>query len=175
MQLAGTNQILNLAQREADLALRNVRPTHASLTARKVGELGGCAYASQLYLDRKGVPRGRDALAGHDLLAYEGLGGMPGFEWMRDAPDGTTIVFRANDPEALASAAGAGLGIAALPCLVGDPLPSLVRVPSLGHGRCDLFLVAHEDARGVARVRVVADFIADVLARHRAEIDPLSG
>ncbi|HEV3189828.1 MAG TPA: LysR family transcriptional regulator, partial [Polyangiaceae bacterium] len=167
VQLVGTNQILNLAQHEADLALRNVWPSQASLTARKVVELGGCVYASSLYLERKGTPNARDALAGHDLLVYEGLGGMPGFEWMREPGHGT-IAFRANDPEALVSAATAGLGLAAVPCLLGDAQPSLVRVKALGFGRCDLFLVAHEQLRRTPRVRVVSDFIAELLVRHRA-------
>ena len=169
VQLVGTNQILNLAQHEADVALRNVRPSQASLTARKVVELGGCVYASNLYLERKGTPNARDALTAHDLLVYEGLGGMPGFEWMREPGHGT-IAFRANDPEALVSAATAGLGLAAVPCLLGDAQPSLVRVKTLGFGRCDLFLVAHEQFRRTPRVRVVSDFIAELLVRHRAAI-----
>jgi DNA-binding transcriptional LysR family regulator len=169
VQLVGTNQILNLAQHEADVALRNVRPSQASLTARKVVELGGCVYASNLYLERRGTPNARDALTAHDLLVYEGLGGMPGFEWMREPGHGT-IAFRANDPEALVSAATAGLGLAAVPCLLGDAQPSLVRVKALGFGRCDLFLVAHEQLRHTPRVRVVSDFIAELLVRHRAAI-----
>ncbi len=172
VQLVGTNQILNLAQHEADLALRNVRPSHQSLTARKVAELGGCVYGSKLYLERKGIPRGRDQLAGHDLLVYEGLGGMPGFEWMREEGHGGSIAFRANEPDALLSAATAGLGLAAVPCLLGDPLPALARVETLGFGRCDMFLVSHEQHRGTLRIRVVADFIAELLARHRSVIDP---
>jgi len=172
VQLAGTNEILNLAQGEAELALRNVRPTQASLASRKVVTLGGCVYASTLYLERKGRPGGRDALAGHDLLVYEGLGGMPGFEWMHEPPAGANVVFRANGPEGLVSAAAAGLGLAAIPCVVGDPEPALERVRSLGVGRCDLFLVFGEQNRKTPRIRVVADFVARVLHEHRAEIDP---
>jgi DNA-binding transcriptional LysR family regulator len=39
VQLVGTNQILNLAQREADIAIRNVRPAHKSLVSRKIIKL----------------------------------------------------------------------------------------------------------------------------------------
>jgi molybdate transport repressor ModE-like protein len=170
VQLVGTNQVLNLAQHEADLAIRNVRPSQASLTSRKIVELRGCVYASKLYLERKGTPTARDALGGHDLLVYEGLGGMPGFEWMREPGHGT-IAFRANDPEALVSAATAGLGLAAVPCFLGDAQPSLMRVRALGFGRCDLLIVAHEQLRRTPRVRVVSDFIAELLVRHRAEIE----
>ena len=172
VQLVGTNQLLNLAQREADLALRNVRPSQQSLIVRKVISLGGCIYASQLYLQRKGTPCDRASLAGHDLLVYEGLGGMPGFEWMHDGPHDANIAFRANDPEALLSAASAGLGLAAAPCLLGDGQPSLVRIEALGIGHCDMFLVCPEELHKAPRVRAASDFVAELLLRHREEIDP---
>lgn len=169
VQLVGSDQILNLAQGEADLALRNVRPAQASLACRKIGELGGCVYASKLYLERRGTPRGRDDLAGHDVLAYADLGGMPGFEWLRDARP--KLAFQANGPEGLASAAAAGLGLAALPCILGDAQPALVRVESLGFATCELFLVTQEHLRKTPRVRVVSDYVADLIARHRAPIE----
>lgn len=171
VQLVGTNQVLNLAQREADVAIRNVKPEHKSLASRKLVELGGCVYASTLYLERQGRPRSPETLAGHDVLVYETLGGMPGFEWLRDPARGGRIAFRANDPEALVGAAAAGLGLCAVPCLLGDPNPMLVRVPELGFARCDLLLVTHEETRKTARVRAVAAFLVELAARHRAIIE----
>jgi molybdate transport repressor ModE-like protein len=171
VQLVGTNQILNLAQREADIAIRNVQPKHKSLASRRIIELGGCVYASKLYLDRRGLPRSPDALEGHDVLVYETLGGMPGFEWMRDPTRGGRIAFRANDPEALVGAATAGLGLCAVPCLLGDPEKALARVPTLGFSRCDLFLVTHTETRKTPRVRAVTEFISQLLQDNRAAIE----
>ena len=171
VQLVGTNQILNLAQREADVAIRNVRPKHRSLAARKVCVLGGCVYASKLYLERRGTPRSPAALEGHDVLVYETLGGMPGFEWMRDPARGGRIAFRANDPEALVGAATAGLGLCAVPCLLGDREPSLVRVETLGFATCDLFLVTHTETNKTPAVRAVTEFIGAMVDRNRAAIE----
>lgn len=171
VQLVGTNQILNLAQREADVAIRNVRPKHKSLAARKVVALGGCVYASKLYLERRGVPRAPNALKGHDVLVYETLGGMPGFEGMRDPAHGGRIAFRANDPEALVGAATAGLGLCAVPCLLGDPETTLARVTSLGFSRCDLFLVTHTETSKTPRVRAVTDVLGRLLSENRAAIE----
>jgi len=171
VQFVGTDRILNLAQGEADLALRNQWPAQQSLTARKVAELGGCVYGSALYCDRRGRPASREQLRGHDVLAYEGLGGMPGFEWLREAETlGAQVVFRANNPEALVSAATAGLGLTAVPCLLADPERALERVPGLGFSRCDMFLVTRAELKSAKRIRVVADFVADVLQRNRAAI-----
>jgi molybdate transport repressor ModE-like protein len=171
VQLVGTNQILNLAQREADVAIRNVRPKHKSLASRKLVELGGCVYASKLYVARRGRPKSPEALDGHDVLVYETLGGMPGFEWMRDPARGGRIAFRANDPEALVGAATAGLGMCAVPCLLGDPEAGLVRVESLGFARCDLFLVTHTEIAKTPRVRAVTKFIDELAAKHRSAIE----
>jgi molybdate transport repressor ModE-like protein len=171
VQLVGTNQILNLAQREADVAIRNVKPTHKSLASRKLIALGGSVYASRLYLDRRGHPRSPEALEGHDVLVYETLGGMPGFEWMREPARGGHIAFRANDPEALVGAATAGLGLCAVPCLIADPEPSLARVESLGFARCDLFLVTHTETGKTPRVRAVTALIGALVEEHRAAIE----
>jgi len=171
VQLVGTNQILNLAQREADVAVRNVRPTQQSLACRKIIDLGGCVYASGLYLERRGRPQSPEMLAGHDVLVYEGLGGMPGFEWLRDPARGGRVAFRANDPEALVGAATAGLGLCAVPCMLGDPESALERVDALGFSRCELLLVTHEETRRTPRVKVVAEFVIELLRNHRARIE----
>jgi DNA-binding transcriptional LysR family regulator len=170
VRLVTSNHLLNLGEREADLAIRNVRPTQQSLGVRKIVELGGCVYASSLYLDRRGMPGGREDLSKHDVLVYESLGGMPGFEWLSEQGTGAKVAFRANDPVALVGAASAGLGLAAVPCLLGDAEPSLRRVPALGFARCDMFLVSTEAARTAARTRIVADFLASVFERNRAAI-----
>lgn len=171
VQLVGTNQILNLAQREADIAIRNVKPVHRSLASKRLVQLGGCVYASKLYLQRRGAPRSPEALDGHDILAYETMGGMPGFEWLREPARGGRITFRANDPEALVGAATAGLGLCAVPCLLGDPEPALERVTQLGFNRCDLLAVTHEETRKTPRVRAVNEFLSDLVARHRKAIE----
>ena len=171
VQLLSTNALVNLSQREADLAIRNVRPTHKSLTARKVGRLGGCVYGSRLYVERRGAPQSRAEVRGHDVLTYEGLGGMPGFEWICEPAVGGNIVFSANDPEALVSAATAGLGLTAVPCMLGDKSPSLMRIEGLGVSYCDMFVVARAPQRALRRIRVVSDFIAETFQTYRPLIE----
>jgi DNA-binding transcriptional LysR family regulator len=95
---------------------------------------------------------------------------MPGFEWMREQRGGR-VAFRANDPEALLGAATAGLGLCAIPCLLGDPEPALARVETLGFSRCDLFLVTHTETTKTARVRAVAEFIGELIGKNRAAIE----
>jgi molybdate transport repressor ModE-like protein len=170
VELLGTNTVLDLTRREADLALRNVRPTQQSLVFRKTGMLAGYIYGSKLYMERRGRPATRADLEQHDLLAYAGLGGMPGFEWLRDPPLSSRIVFRANDPVGLRSAAAAGLGLAALPAVLGDEEPALERLEVLGAGSTEMFLVMPEALKDSAGVRVVSDFIDGVLRQQYARL-----
>lgn len=163
LRVLGSHELLDLAARAADLALRNVIPTHGPLLVRRVGELAGCVYGSSLYLEHRGFPRDRPALLQHDLVGYEGMGGMPGFEWIREAPFAARVVFRASDPVGLASAIAAGLGLGAIPCLIGETTPNLVRVESLGVGFSPLYLVTHEDLAGSARARAVTQFVLEVM------------
>ncbi|MBX7083941.1 MAG: LysR family transcriptional regulator [Nannocystaceae bacterium] len=163
LRVLGSHELLDLVGRAADLALRNVIPTHGPLVVRRVGELAGCVYGSPLYLEHRGHPRDRAALSEHDLVGYEGMGGMPGFEWMREPPFAARVVFRASDPVGLASAIAAGLGLGAIPCLLGETMPNLVRVESLGVGFSPLYLVTHEDLVETARARAVARFLVEVL------------
>ena len=70
------------------------------------------------------------------------------------------------------SAAQAGLGVAALPCYLGDPVPGLHRVKApLPEMEGSLWLLTHPDLRRVARVRTVLDFMAGALSKQRALIE----
>lgn len=66
-------------------------------------------------------------------------------------------------------AAKAGLGLAVLPCFLGDPVPRLQRVrPPMPELVSTLWLLTHEDLRQVARVRAFLDAMAKALARDKA-------
>ena len=69
----------------------------------------------------------------------------------------------------LRAAARAGLGVAPLPCYLGDADPSLERVSApIPEMAASLWLITHPDLRRVARVRALLDFAADFLRTRRA-------
>ncbi|HVV86860.1 MAG TPA: LysR family transcriptional regulator [Kofleriaceae bacterium] len=168
LRLDGSHALVDVAAREADLALRNVRPTAGALVCARVGELAGCVYGSALYLERRGTPRDRDALAAHDLLVYEGRAGMPGFEWLAGPELAARVVFRAGDPAALTAAAASGLGLAAVPCILGETEPALRRVEALGVGFSPLYLVCREELRDAPRLRAVWQLVTELLRDNAA-------
>lgn len=60
VHVVASNRLSDLLRREADIAIRNVRPDQPDLVARKVRDSSAHLYASKRYLDRRGRPRGRD-------------------------------------------------------------------------------------------------------------------
>jgi DNA-binding transcriptional LysR family regulator len=163
LRIVTSHELVDISARDADLALRNVRPSAGALVCQRVGELAGCIYGSTLYLERRGTPADRAQLRDHDLLIYEGMKGMPGFEWLADPMWESRVAFRASDPPGLASAAASGLGLAALPSILGETEPALRRVDALGVGYSPLFLVTREEIQHAPRLRAVWQFVTEIL------------
>lgn len=164
-----TSAVANMAQREAEVGLRNVKPDQASVTARRVGRIGSAVYASRDYLKRRGRPKSPPDLATHDLVAWDrAVSFVPAFAWMAEC--GAAVSFRGNDAQVLCDAVAAGLGLAVLPVLLGDER-GLERLDVLGRGRDDIWAVAPGELRRSARVRAVMELVADVFAANQARLD----
>ena len=95
------------------------------MAGRRIARLATAPYAAPAYLARRDS---RAGLAADEWIGFEdSLGHLGSARWLEEniAPD--RIVHRANSLLALQSAARAGMGVAALPCYLGDPDPALVR------------------------------------------------
>jgi DNA-binding transcriptional LysR family regulator len=172
LEFVTDNQALSLTQRDADLAIRLVKPSGDSLVARKVGEIGFALYGSRSYLRRRDGPEPARGLAGHELVTYLAeLTASPEARWLaRNAP-GARIVLRSNSVLAAVSAAKAGFGLALLPCWLGDSEPELrcVLRPKDAPKR-DIWILVHPDLRNTPRVRAVMDVLAEELERLRPQL-----
>jgi DNA-binding transcriptional LysR family regulator len=163
---------LDVARREADVALRYVRSDGAGLVARRVGSVAFGAYASRSYLALRGRPARGAGLAGHDVVAYDTgirhwrLGELGG-ESLRDA----RVVLRTNSTRMLLQAVREGIGIGALPCCLAGPDAKLERVPAGAPVELDgVWLVVHRDVQRTARVRAVIDAVEDRLTAIAADL-----
>ena len=88
-------------------------------------------------------------------------------DWLNRAVSGESVVYRTNSLINQLVAAKAGIGLALLPCYLGDGDSALARallnpVPDLSG---ELWIVTHADLRGTARVRAFFDLVGDGLAR----------
>jgi DNA-binding transcriptional LysR family regulator len=88
---------LDIARRDADLAVRFARPTAPELVCRKLGEVGYSLYASRRYLAKRGAPKRGAGLAGYDLITFSGAPAAISPFFMGEALDGVRIAMRCDN------------------------------------------------------------------------------
>jgi DNA-binding transcriptional LysR family regulator len=157
---------LDLAQREADLALRMRAPVQADLIQRKLFTVHYHLCASADYLARHGTPRALEDLANHTLIAY-GERVAPevrDVNWLLDATrrasGGCGRSLRINNITGILYAVEAGIGIAALPDYLTTERPHLARILPESEGPSfDVHLVYCDALRQSKRVAAFRDFL----------------
>ena len=164
----------NLARREADIAIRNRRPSEGRLAARRIGEPSYAVFGSEAYVAANPAARTEDR---YRLCTWIGVDetqpNAASLKWIR-ARIGRWPHIRCNHSLVICEAVVGGAGLGVLPCFVGTESPNLVRLtPPLRDMQTEgLWMAVHEDLRHVARVRLVADGIAALFERHRAILRP---
>lgn len=158
LKLIGEKRRASLSRREADIALRLLRPVEAGLFVRKIGSFGFSLYGAPAYLEK--TPPHAFAFIGYDASMAE----SPQEVWLGTIIGEREVVLRTNDLQTQVAAARAGLGIAALPHYLGDGDPLLQRhaVTQKPISR-DVWLVVHRDLRQVPAVRAVMEFLVNCL------------
>lgn len=156
----------NLHRRDADLAIRMVRPDRGNVTVRKIGTLGYGLYASRSYgAERRGGPHGTDLSADRYIAWSERFSGLPQAIWLERAFSGREPAIITATLAAQVVAAKAGLGLVMIPHFLADKT-DLCRIPVDPEIEQDIWLVVHADLAGSARIRVVADHLVSVVTRN---------
>jgi DNA-binding transcriptional LysR family regulator len=160
-------QSLDLAQREADVAVRFVEPGTSppdDLLGRPVAKVAQTAYATPAYLAR------HDLAAEPPTACWIGWSDRESFpQWVRESPF-PNIRARGRLYNVLIQleATKQSMGIGMLPCFLGDREEALVRVPGAEpRPLFQIWVLSHEDLRGTARMRAFRGFIADAILRER--------
>lgn len=163
VELALSNQTQDLLRREADIAVRMLRPSQEALVVTHIGEIEIALHAHRSYLDKRGTPASPAELTGHTLIGFdsdnafirraaEQLGGLRR----------TDFSLRADSDLAQLAAIRAGVGIGACQSAIARR-DGLVRVlPELAI-RLDTWLAMHEDLRSSKRCMVVFSALAEGL------------
>ncbi len=173
VELVASNQLTNLLRREADIAVRMVRPAQASLVARSSADIAITACAHEGYLARAGTPRRPDELLRHRLVGYDRDDTLlRGFAALGFAIGREHFALRTDDQLAYGRlvAAGAGIGFVAaynLRWLSGVlPVLPMLKIPPL-----PCWLAVHREIRGSALVRHAFDFLAEAIPREVAALE----
>jgi DNA-binding transcriptional LysR family regulator len=163
IELALSNRVENLLQRDADVAVRMVAPTQDSLLAKRIGNVQIGLYAHRNYLERRGTPKTLAGLAEHDLVGFDRE--TPEIRSMRARmmPDLSKMRFalRSDSDAAQLAAIRAGFGIGLFHVALARHDPNLVRVfADAFNTKLETWVVMHEDLRSTPRCRAVFDALA---------------
>lgn len=166
VQLDASTQMINLSKREADIAVRNARPDNPDLIARHIARWPVGLFASQRYVDSRGVPAPGSSFEGHDLVVYQ-----PHLQRKKDLTLVSEPLSRGRIVSSLSSSLlvrrsiAAGIGLGEIPVYMGER-DGLIRLwPERSRlVPYDVWLVTHEDLRHTARVRAVIDEIVEILS-----------
>lgn len=152
-----STQVANLTLREADIAIRSVKPTNPDLIIRKLASWPIGLYASAEYLARQGMPEQGNGFAGHSLVVYEPHWQNSRTLTMLDEPaNGAKIAAGVNTSLMLRHALMTGLGLGEIAVPLAEQV-GLVRVwPERQLQKpYEVWLVMHRDVQHAARVRAV--------------------
>ncbi|KAA0011902.1 LysR family transcriptional regulator [Billgrantia pellis] len=152
LEIVVSNQLFNLSQRDADVAIRPTAAPPEHLVGRRVGSIAQAVYARAEAETENWV--GPDRHLGYPALE----------RWMKGRGAKGRCRYRVDTLLGMLAAARDGLGWAVLPCYLADADPVLMRIgepiPELA---TELWLLTHPDLRRVARIRAFMGFVADVL------------
>lgn len=160
LEIAVSNQLFSLSKREAEVAIRPSSAPPEALVGRRVGRIVQAVYA----------PRDVAAKAGRDVdihtadwvgpderMAYRDLD-----HWLATQGLAPRCRYRVDTVMGMFTAVQSGIGLAVLPCYLGDADPRMVRIGApVAALSTDLWLLTHPDLRKTTRVRAVLDFIAE--------------
>jgi DNA-binding transcriptional LysR family regulator len=164
-EVAISNAMANLTRREAEIAIRPTPEPPEILVGRRVADIAHAIYGSRAYLSR----HEEKDLSTHDWIALDdALASTVIGRWIHENLRAAHITCRVDALPALRDAALAGLGLALLPCYLGDPAPGLRRLAQKTEPRSALWLLTHDDLRRTARIRATLDFLAKAFASERA-------
>lgn len=160
---------VNLAQREADVALRFTNDPPPGMVGIKIGRAYSAVYASRAYLDE------RPGLSLAELDWIQACGSATSSaeaRWYAEHVPGEQVVLKLNTGPAAQRAAANDIGLCMLICYLGDAA-GLVRVTEPVHALdTDIWLLCHPNLRQVARIRAFLDFMRQAL---KAQLPLLQG
>lgn len=169
LELMLSDGLADVARREADIAIRLTPPKGATLVARKLGVVHLGLFAAPAYLASRSMPQSLDALREHFLVGQdtslqliESLAAL-GVPLRRE-----DFAFRTDHNLAYLAAIRHGLGIGVTDMAVARKWQLTRVLPEVALPLA-LWLVAHEDLKDVARIRIVLDHLAQALRDHVIE------
>jgi len=167
IEVDADNGIRDLQRREADIAIRHLRPEQPELIARLLLEAKGYFYASTEYLDRVGRPKSVEELCEMEFISFGDTDRMIGYLTQFGVPVAAER-FRIGSENGLLAweFVRQGFGVAPMSDVVGERTRGVERVlPSLEPITFPVWLTTHRELHSSKRIRLVFDTVAEFLVR----------
>lgn len=165
IDVVATNDLRDIQRREADIAIRHVRPTQPDLIAKLVAEATAHFYAASSYLDQVGRPKTEEDLAKLDFVGFGDATTMIGLLNSTGVPV-TAQNFRTGSKTGIVSweLVRHGLGVSVMADDVAAMTPGVERVlPNREPIRFPIWLATHSELHTARRIRLVFDHLAKQL------------
>ncbi|PKP97720.1 MAG: LysR family transcriptional regulator [Alphaproteobacteria bacterium HGW-Alphaproteobacteria-13] len=170
LELVTDVQTVNLHRRDADLAIRMVKPERGNVTMRRLGTLGFGLYGSRAYVETRPSKPNDMQFAGDRFIGWcEPYGHLSTAQWLERTLRGRAPVLATTTLTAQLHAAMAGLGLAVLPHFLARPNDLICLQDDLGINQ-DIWMAVHSDLAQSRRVRVVIDFLTELIGSSQAEL-----
>jgi len=163
VELNVNNSYVNFTRMDADITVRPALRLTDDLAGEKICDLAMRVYATTAYL-------AENKSTGYGAHKWLGVGQpisstMVG-EWQKlNLPD-ENIVLKASTFVGLRDVAATGLGLALLPCCLGDPSPHLVRAEIFPEEmKTSVWVATHRDMSGSARVQSILTWFAEAVRK----------
>lgn len=171
IELVLSNRTDDLIRRDADIAIRMVRPTQTALVAKKCGVIGLGLHAHKNLIQRHGMPQSVGDLTQLPIIGFDRessirrLKNLGGFPLSREL-----FTFRSDSDIAQFAALKAGVGFGMCQYALGRRYPDLVLVlPGAVEFELDVWIVMHEDLKTSRRMRLMFDHLAAEMSAYARE------
>ena len=166
VEIVVSTKASDLLRREADIAIRNFRPSEPDLVARKIRDVPARLYATPAYLDSLNNPQLPYDLRQADFISIDGSGMfLKGLNAMGFHLTERNFPILTENYLVMWELVKHGLGIGILDGAIGDAEPKVTRVlPDLAPLMFPIWLVAHRELNTSRRIRLVFDLLAKELA-----------
>jgi DNA-binding transcriptional LysR family regulator len=166
IEIVASSKASDLRRREADIAIRNFRPTEPDVVAKKIRDIPARLYATPAYLEQIGNPRLPHDLRLAEFISIDSTGAfMKGLNALGMSLTERNFPILTESYLVMWELVKHGLGIGILDGTLGDAEPRVRRaLPDLEPLVFPVWLVAHREVNTSRRIRVVFDLLAEELA-----------
>ncbi|MDO9092851.1 MAG: LysR family transcriptional regulator [Rubrivivax sp.] len=173
IDLVSSDALSDLRRREADIAVRHVRPDQPDLIGRWVREATASFYASRAWVQQHGHPRRAEEAAQHAFVGSDRSGRYLSYLRQHGLPiNATNFACYAESSLTHWSLVRSGLGIGAMMDDIARGTPDLVRVlDEVPPVRFPIWLVTHRELRTARRIRLVFDLLAQAMGAEPESAD----